>query len=74
MIDGPIGWDGASQSSPFAEFLMMAPEGDEVVPMFQPLLRGEPVPVNGADAGLPDPRVLGVELNPDVPLVRPIAN
>jgi hypothetical protein len=50
MIDGPIGWDGASQSSPFAEFLMMAPEGDEVVPMFQPLLRGEPVPVNGADA------------------------
>ena len=31
-------------NSPFAEFLMMAPEADEVVPMFQPLLVGEPVP------------------------------
>jgi hypothetical protein len=50
MIDGRVGWDGASHGSPFAEFLMMAPEADEVVPMFQPLLRGEPVPVNGADA------------------------
>jgi len=70
MIDGRIGWDGASQSSPFAEFLMMAPEGDEV-PMFQPLL-GEPAAVNGRTR-LPDTRVLGVELNPDVPLVRPIA-
>jgi L-rhamnonate dehydratase len=34
-------------NSPFAEFLMMAPEADEVVPMFSPLLMGEPVPVNG---------------------------
>jgi hypothetical protein len=36
-------------NSPFAEFLMMAPEADEV-PMFQPPLLGEPAPVNGADA------------------------
>ena len=72
MIDGRIGWDGASQSSPFAEFLMMAPEAD-VEPMFQPLLPSEPVPVNGR-MRLPDTRVLVVELNPDVPLVRPIAN
>jgi L-rhamnonate dehydratase len=35
------------QNSPFAEFLMMAPKADEVVPMFHPQLLGEPVPVNG---------------------------
>ena len=34
-------------NSPFAEFLMMAPEADQVVPMFTPLLLGEPVPENG---------------------------
>ena len=34
-------------NSPFAEFLMMAPKADKVVPMFQPQLLGEPVPVNG---------------------------
>ena len=49
---------------------MMAPEADEVVPMFQPLLLGEPVPVNGR-LKLPDTPGFGVELNPDVPLVRP---
>ena len=59
-------------NSPFAEFLMMAPEADEVVPMFQPLLVGEPVPVNGR-MRLPDTPGFGVELNPDVPLVRPVA-
>jgi L-rhamnonate dehydratase len=51
---------------------MMAPEGDEVVPMVQPLL-GEPAPVNGR-MRLPETTGFGVELNPDVPLVRPIAN
>ena len=34
-------------NSPFAEFLMMAPEADTVVPMFSPQLLDEPVPVNG---------------------------
>ena len=34
-------------NSPFAEFLMMAPAADKVVPMFHPQLTGEPVPVNG---------------------------
>ncbi|HZK35471.1 MAG TPA: enolase C-terminal domain-like protein, partial [Aeromicrobium sp.] len=29
-------------NSPFAEFLMMAPDADEVVPMFTPLLLNEP--------------------------------
>jgi L-rhamnonate dehydratase len=33
--------------SPFAEFLMMAPQADRVVPMFQPLFVDEPVPENG---------------------------
>ena len=59
-------------NSPFAEFLMMAPEADVVVPMFQPLLVGEPVPVNGRMT-LPDTPGFGVELNPDVELVRPVA-
>jgi L-rhamnonate dehydratase len=58
-------------NSPFAEFLMMAPEADQVVPMFQPLLIGEPVPVNGR-MRLPDTPGFGVELNPEVPLLRPV--
>jgi L-rhamnonate dehydratase len=59
-------------NSPFAEFLMMAPEADEVLPMFSPLLVGEPVPVNGR-MKVPDTPGFGVELNPDVELVRPVA-
>src|SRR5215207_4431473 len=58
-------------NSPFAEFLMMAPEADEVVPMFSPLLVGEPVPVNGR-LKLPDTPGFGVELNSDVELVPPV--
>jgi L-rhamnonate dehydratase len=50
---------------------MMAPEADEVVPMFSPLLVGEPVPVNGR-MKVPDTPGFGVELNPDVELVRPV--
>ena len=63
---------GHPDQQPVREFLMMAPEADEVVPMFQPLLLGEPVPVNGR-MRLPDTPGFGVELNPDVPLVRPVA-
>jgi L-rhamnonate dehydratase len=59
-------------NSPFAEFLMMAPEADEVVPMFSPLLLGEPVPTNGR-LKVPDTPGFGVELNPDVELVQPVA-
>jgi len=58
-------------NSPFSEFLMMAPEADEVVPMFSPLLVGEPVPANGR-MKLPDTPGFGVELNPDVELIRPV--
>jgi L-rhamnonate dehydratase len=57
-------------NSPFAEFLMMAPKADTVVPMFDPQLLGEPVPVNGR-LKLPDLPGFGVELNRELPLHRP---
>jgi L-rhamnonate dehydratase len=59
-------------NSPFAEFLMMAPKADKVVPMFHPQLIGEPVPENGRlKASALDKPGFGVELNRDVPLARP---
>jgi L-rhamnonate dehydratase len=58
--------------SPFAEFLMMAPEADRVVPMFTPLLLDEPVPVSGR-LKLPDHPGFGVQLNPACHLDRPFA-
>ena len=57
-------------NSPFAEFLMMAPGADKVVPMFHPQLTGEPVPVNGR-LKLPDRPGFGVELNRNIALHRP---
>jgi L-rhamnonate dehydratase len=59
-------------NSPFAEFLMMAPEADRVVPMFAPQLLGEPVPENGRirASALESPG-FGVELNRAIPLHRP---
>jgi L-rhamnonate dehydratase len=57
-------------NSPFAEFLMMAPKADEVVPMFNPLLLDEPVPVNGRMM-VPETPGFGVRLNPECTLVRP---
>jgi L-rhamnonate dehydratase len=57
-------------NSPFAEFLMMAPAADEVVPMFHPQLTGEPVPVKGR-LKLPDRPGFGVELNRGIALHRP---
>ncbi len=62
------------QNSPFAEFLMMHPVPDQVVPMFTPLLLDEPVPVNGRmKASVLDKPGFGVRLNPDVKLHRPYA-
>ncbi len=59
-------------NSPFAEFLMMAPEADEVVPMFNPLLLDEPVPENGRmRASRLDAPGFGVRLNPESQLARP---
>jgi L-rhamnonate dehydratase len=59
-------------NSPFAEFLMMAPKADKVVPMFHPQLIGEPVPENGRlHVSALDKPGFGVELNRDVALHRP---
>lgn len=57
-------------NSPFAEFLMMHPTAEEVVPMFSPMLIGEPVPVNGK-LKLSDAPGFGVELNPELNKTRP---
>ena len=57
-------------NSPFAEFLMMAPGADEVVPMFSPLLLDEPVPAGGRMT-VPDRPGFGVRLNPDCDRQRP---
>lgn len=60
--------------SPFAEFLMMAPDAAAVVPMFAPLLTGEPVPERGRiGVGALDGPGFGVELNRELPLERPFA-
>jgi len=59
-------------NSPFAEFLMMAPKADRVIPMFSPLLLDEPVPQNGR-MKLPDTPGFGVRLNPECKLVAPYA-
>jgi L-rhamnonate dehydratase len=60
-------------NSPFAEFLMMAPKADEVVPMFTPLLLDEPVPLNGR-MKVPETPGFGVRLNPECALVRPYSH
>ena len=57
-------------NTPFVEFLMMHPQATAVVPMFTPLLVGEPVPVDG-HLVVPDQPGFGVELNRDLGLDRP---
>lgn len=62
-------------NSPFAEFLMMAPEADKVVPMFHPLLLDEPVPENGRlKISALDRPGFGVRLNPEKALHRPYSH
>ena len=56
-------------NSPFAEFLMMAPQADKVIPMFSPLLLDEPIPQNGR-LKLTDAPGFGVRLNPECQLRR----
>jgi L-rhamnonate dehydratase len=60
-------------NSPFAEFLMMHPVPSEVVPMFSPLLAGEPVP-EGGRLRLSDAPGFGVELDPASTLERPFTH
>jgi L-rhamnonate dehydratase len=57
----------ARHNSPFAEFLMMAPQADKVIPMFSPLLLDEPVPQKGR-LKLSDAPGFGVRLNPECTL------
>jgi L-rhamnonate dehydratase len=57
-------------STPFAEFLMMAPDAAKVVPMFAPLFLDEPVPVDGR-LRLPDRPGFGVELDRSLSFERP---
>jgi L-rhamnonate dehydratase len=58
--------------SPFAEFLMMAPDAASVVPMFTPLLSGEPIPERGKiKTTALDEAGFGVELDRSLPLERP---
>lgn len=57
-------------NSPFSEFLMMHPSAEEIVPMFSPMLLGEPVPENGR-IRVPDTPGFGVEFNPEIPTRRP---
>ncbi|MGQ7311197.1 L-rhamnonate dehydratase [Microbacterium arabinogalactanolyticum] len=57
-------------NSPFAEFLMMHPTAEEVVPMFSPMLTGEPVPVNGR-LKVPETPGFGVELSDAIQKHRP---
>jgi len=58
--------------TPFAEFLMMAPDADRVVPMFSPLFADEPVPENGRLAVSALERSgFGVELDRTLATERP---
>jgi L-rhamnonate dehydratase len=57
-------------NSPFAEFLMMHETADEIVPMFSPMLVGEPVPVGGK-LRLSEVPGFGVELDPRLDRARP---
>ncbi|MGI5989908.1 MAG: L-rhamnonate dehydratase [Lachnospiraceae bacterium] len=49
-------------NSPFTECLMMSPKADKVVPQYVPLIKDEPMPVNGK-LKLDDKPGFGVELN-----------
>ena len=60
----------ASDVTPFSEFLMMAPQADCVVPMFDPLFVNEPVPVEG-HLHVDEKPGFGVELNPALKWSRP---
>jgi L-rhamnonate dehydratase len=61
-------------ATPFAEFLMMSPDGTTVVPTFSPLLVHEPVPTGGRiGISMLDRPGFGVELNRSLDLRRPEA-
>ncbi len=57
-------------NSPFTEFIVMSPKADRIVPMYDPLLVGEPLPENGV-IEVPESPGFGVELNRDLSFQRP---
>lgn len=58
----------ARAATPFSEFLMMHPTATGLTPMFDPLLLGEPLPVDGVIT-VPDTPGFGVELNRSLDLM-----
>lgn len=56
-------------NSPITECLMMAPAADHVIPQYYPLIKDEPVPVNGR-LRVGDKPGFGVELNKDKRLIE----
>jgi L-rhamnonate dehydratase len=64
----------AMPNAPYAEFLVMSPGADQIVPLFGDLFVDEPLPKDGY-LDLPDKPGWGVELNrSNLKLVRPYAN
>ncbi|WP_399553226.1 enolase C-terminal domain-like protein [uncultured Propionibacterium sp.] len=62
-------------NAPFGEFLMTSPAADRLRPQFDPILIGEPVPVDGRISRQTLTRPgFGVELNRDCPLERPFTH
>ena len=57
---------------PMAEFLMVSPAADKIVPVFGEIFPDEPLPVDGF-IHLPERAGWGVELNRDLDLIRPAA-
>ena len=62
----------AFTNCPVAEFLVMSPQADRIVPLFGTLLKNEPLPKQGF-VHLSDAPGFGVELNDDLERVRPYA-
>jgi L-rhamnonate dehydratase len=60
----------AFTNCPIAEFLVMSPQADEMVPLFGRLFKNEPMPNDGF-VDLDDSPGWGVELNDRLELVRP---
>lgn len=62
----------AFTNCPMAEFLVMSPQADRLVPVFGELFRNEPLPKDGY-IDLPELPGWGVDLNDDLELRRPYA-
>jgi len=63
----------AFTNCPVAEFLVMSPKADEIVPLFGNLFKNEPLPKNGY-LELSDKPGWGVELNNSLKRIRPYSS